>query len=428
MKTVIIYIPTANNEISFKEILDGNPGVGGTTYCFMLLAHFLIMSEKYNIYIASNQKFSFPVEYNFIRINSIEDFRNFDNINSVLILKTPFDNSTYDFFETLRNLKIILWSHNFLKHSILRRIAKINNIYANVFVSKQAMDYYIDNDIIKKSTYIHNMVLNINDTNIYLRKTDKKSKIVTYMGCLIPQKGIIKLLKIWKLVEKKYPEAQLNIIGKGNLYNREVDLGELKIADRTTEKKIRPFILDQDGTIKKNIHFLGNLGKEKYEVFAQSNVGVVNPSAKTETFGLGIVEMNTVGLPVVTRNWNSHPEIIIQGKTGLLGFTNKQIYRRIVKLLEDNTLADQLGQMAKIETLRFRPENIITKWENLLDGDFSNNFKNEKFSISKPYWNNFKFIRILNSYIRFRLRMSFIPSILDLEMILFSIKQKIKRS
>lgn len=34
--------------------------------------------------------------------------------------------------------------------------------------------------------------------------------------------------------------------------------------------------------------------------FLSSSVGVVNPSARTETFGMGAIEMNCAGLPVVT--------------------------------------------------------------------------------------------------------------------------------
>lgn len=59
-------------------------------------------------------------------------------------------------------------------------------------------DFYIDNDIINKSTYIYNIVPDV----IGNCMRTVKPYTLTYMGCLDPVKGIVELLKIWLIVEK----------------------------------------------------------------------------------------------------------------------------------------------------------------------------------------------------------------------------------
>ena len=54
----------------------------------------------------------------------------------------------------------------------------------------------------------------------------------------------------------------------------------------------------------KSVHFCGNMGIEKLEIYNRTTVGVVNPSARTETFGLSAVEMEACGIPVVTKSGN----------------------------------------------------------------------------------------------------------------------------
>ncbi|MCS2551289.1 hypothetical protein [Bacteroides faecis] len=45
--------------------------------------------------------------------------------------------------------------------------------------------------------------------------------------------------------------------------------------------------------------FLGVVGEGKEEIFRKASVGIVNPSGRTETFGMGVVD-GEARLPVVT--------------------------------------------------------------------------------------------------------------------------------
>ena len=157
------------------------------------------------------------------------------------------------------------------------------------------------------------------------------------------------------------------------------------------------------------------MGEEKYDVFLHSSVGIVNPSAKTETFGLGIVEMATAKLPVVTKNWNGHPDVALNGETALLGFSVKQMAANVIRLFEDKELNERMGEMVKQKMKRFAPSEITKVWCKNLEMVMDGNFTNYNYSISRPYWNNYKFLRQINSTLRYRLSLSFLPSMVTYE-------------
>ena len=80
-----------------------------------------------------------------------------------------------------------------------------------------------------------------------------------------------------------------------------------------------------------------------------TSVGVVNPSARTETFGMGAIEMNCAGLPVVTLGKNGYPDTIENGVTGYLCHSYKEI-------------AEIMGtSLSSVESLLFRAKNNLEK-------------------------------------------------------------------
>lgn len=97
-----------------------------------------------------------------------------------------------------------------------------------------------------------------------LNREDYVPYSLTYMGAIIEDKGIMDLLKVWKIVEKKYPDAILNIIGNISLYSLgSVRLGAFGITEECLERKMLPYIIDKEtNQIKDTIRFLGILSDE----------------------------------------------------------------------------------------------------------------------------------------------------------------------
>lgn len=158
------------------------------------------------------------------------------------------------------------------------------------------------------------------------------------------------------------------------------------------------------------------MGKEKYNIFLESSVGILNPSAKTETFGLGIIEMATAKLPVVTKNWNAHPDTALDGETALLAYTIKGMANHIIRLFKDENMNRKLGEEGKRKVCRFSPDVIIPQWEEAIEwAEAQYGSKRAILPLSKPYWNNYKFLRVLNSKLRFNVNATFLPSIVSME-------------
>ena len=419
-----IYFPgegLENINMCYPE--DGNPGMGGTEYCELILAYNLsLMNSRYDCRIISHVQLNLPSTIPNIVISSFDHLKILDGKLDILILKTPRTKFEYDILNSLVQTKIITWSHNYLNSHITKWISESQAISLNVFVSRQMYDFYLDDNIITKSTSIFNIVY---DTLGECIRSPQKN-VVTFMGALTKTKGIVELFKIWEIIEREIPDAKLNIIGGGNLYNRNLKIGSLGLTDEATENEILKYIITPDGKIKPSIRFLGILGKEKYEVFLKSSVGIVNPSAKTETFGLGIIEMATAKLPVVTLNWNGHPDTAINNQTALLGNNIKDMASKIILLFNNMNLNMSLGEEGKRQVKRFAPCNIMPQWEEAILNVIHGSKKNKINHFSPPLWNNYKFVRIINSFFRFKLKLKFLPSIIMVETFIYKIIRQVR--
>lgn len=78
------------------------------------------------------------------------------------------------------------------------------------------------------------------------------------------------IAKAWKTVLAAVPDAKLNVIGAGNLYDRNSKLGKYGIAEESYENSFMPYLtekFEEDGEIKERIlpsvKFWGLMGVEK---------------------------------------------------------------------------------------------------------------------------------------------------------------------
>ncbi len=422
------YIDSVMEMADLKNPCKGNPGIGGTQFCFGILIERLatLYSKTVSIIVLSERKLSLPSNVPNVIVPSKERAVEETLCRKIdfLILKTELDKSFYNVLEKYKEVRVVLWSHNYFNAKIARCIYLCPQVVANVFVGKQQYDFYFDNDVIKKSTYIFNPVP---DVHKEIRKNYDANTLV-YMGNITKDKGILSLLEIWKLIERRNANAKLYVIGKGSLYDRDAKMGALGIAEEKLEEKMRPYIIDKEtGEIKDNIHFLGLLGTDKYDIFRHCAVGIVNPTAKTETFGMGIIEMASVALPVVTKGWNGHFDTIQNKKTGLLAFTNRGIANKILYLFANESINRNLGVEAKKRQSIFNPDLIAGHWFNLLhDLNECNPASFTYKPLSHPYWNNYKWLRYISFILRVKMRMHFMPSIVDYETHVNNTVKKVK--
>ena len=127
-------------------------------------------------------------------------------------------------------------------------------------------------------------------------------------------------------------------------------------------------MLKENGEILDSVHFCGVLGQEKYSIFNKTAVGIINPSALTETFGLSAVEMEACGIPIVTKADQGLLDTNIHKQTGLLFSREKNLKKLVIRLLTNKEWNKALGEQAKkFATTTFAPEIIVEEWFQLLN-------------------------------------------------------------
>ena len=160
-------------------------------------------------------------------------------------------------------------------------------------------------------------------------------KTVLFVGRLAEKKGLEYLLRAFPQVLSHHPDARLVVVGDG-------PMRAMLEALVTT--------LGLGG----NVDFLG--GKPPSELprlYSSCRVfvgpSVVARSGDTEGFGLVFIEAFAAGRPVVATSVGGIPDIVVQGRTGLLVEPGSPdaLAVAICELLDSPATADRMGQVAR---------------------------------------------------------------------------------
>lgn len=407
MKVVFYYGSQDGQPIKITNIEKGNPGIGGTQYLILLLAYYLAQDKSYDVAIVGVREVVGLQGVDCISIRKETELKtSLTSIGTEILITYHFPHSCLEEDLYNANFKIIVWSHNFLYSDFCDYIVKNESIKCNVFVGKQQYDWYIDDDVIKKSVNVFNMMPDVVPAN--QRKND--SKTVVFLGL----RGIIEVCKCWKKVLEAVPNAQLYVMGSEKLYEN-VQLGKYGVARSDFENQFMPYVTDQDGSVIPSVHFLGLVNEEKLDYFQKASVGIINPSGCHETFGMGIVEMGVAELPVVTSTSNGYYDTVISGTTGYICTDVNDLSDKIIYLLKHPDKNKEMGENGKKNAMRFSPDIIIPQWKKLIEDVYNDHLGFLSLKPSKPYTLDFKYMRMFNSFLRFTLRLKFLPSLIKIQ-------------
>jgi len=185
-------------------------------------------------------------------------------------------------------------------------------------VNQEDMDFAIENDFIQKDKILNINSVGINTTTKFnpalftieakqiLKKElnlNQTDKIITFIGRLVAEKGIIELIEAFSLLKKQRNDVKLLMIG------------ETLQSDR--DKKAKDIIkqIIQTNKLENDIHFTG-FRTDIANLLSITDVFVL-PSHR-EGMPVSSLEAMSMGVPVVGTNIRGLREEIIEDKTGFI--------------------------------------------------------------------------------------------------------------
>lgn len=393
--------------VDFTTITEGNPGVGGTVFLAVLIPTLLASRPKVAPILLSNKDCLIPPYLPNVVCGDIygalEYCRANKDIDAIVV------DSKKIYFDIIRqypDVNIILWANNPMSINYLRGVTYLSNVPLIINVSKEQCDLYRDMNVFKKSTYIYNAfpIDEVLKNRKNLQPTRERKNYVVYVASILPQKGFHLLAKAWPRILECVPDAELFIIGSGKLYNKQNKLGPWGISIPSYEKVFMPY-LTKDDTILPSVHFLGEMGVEKYKILSKCKVGVPNPSGATETFGYTAIEMQALGCLVTTRKCPGYIDTVYD-KSQLYD-NPKELAQRVVSLLisKENVSEEVLTWIID----NFGCDSVIERWENVLCSDFSENVMHESLSEKDMNFHHKRLKEIVRKYTHSRVKDFIIP-------------------
>ena len=220
-------------------------------------------------------------------------------------------------------------------NSLYRRADKV------IFQTERAKNYF--GEKIK-----NNSVIIGNPISVEFEATQTNKKIVS-AGRFTQQKNQKMLIDAFSMIVKKHPEYVLEIYGEGKeRQNLEKQISELGLEDCV---------------------FLPGNKKNLHECIKDAQIFVL-PS-NFEGLSNALLEAMMMGLACVSTDCAGSDEVIISGENGLLvPVGNKEeLETAIVNLIEDKKLREQIARNGKKSVEKFRAENIVSKWIEVIEGE-----------------------------------------------------------
>jgi len=228
----------------------------------------------------------------------------------------------------------------------------------NHVIGRTQWDYTHSKNINSNLEY-HFCNESLRDNFYFVNKWDIKRKNNYSIFCSqagYPLKGLHQVLKAVSIIKDEFPDMKLNIAG-ANISKRETIIEKIKISGyglyiNNLIRKLK---------IQNIVNFTGRLNENQMiEEFKKSHVFICSSSIENSPNSLG--EAQLLGVPSIASYVGGNPDMIEEGKTGLLyRFEEYEMLAyKIKKIFNDDFLATKLSDNGIVEA-----ENRHNKEANL---------------------------------------------------------------
>lgn len=209
---------------------------------------------------------------------------------------------------------------------------------------------WIENECFRKvkhviaiSPYVRRYYPNLSGRNIYdipnaidesyfdIQEGGEDDRLL-YAGRIIPRKRVTDLIRAVDLVRRVRPNVTLHIAGD--------------LSNRRYVKTLRSLVASLE--LGDHVQFLGQLDEQAvFDEFRRCRLLVL--ASAQETAPMVIAQAMAAGKTVIATAVGGVPDMIEHGQSGFLVSTGdtRGLADRIIEVLENNALADQLGQVGR---------------------------------------------------------------------------------
>lgn len=256
---------------------------------------------------------------------------------SIKLGEIHFNKSNYREFNDNRIPKFTQqFIRQYWMHQLIRQLRKLKRFI--VLSHEDAAEWTELNNV----TVIHNPLPFFPD-----QQSDVSRKQVIAVGRYMKQKGFDRLIPAWRIVNERHPDWVLRIYGDG--------------MRETLQQQIDSLGISSSCILEHNVENI-------IEKYCESSIFAL--SSRFEGFGMVIIEAMVCGVPPVSFACPCGPrDIIHNNEDGLLvenGNIN-QLAEKICYLIENDTVRINMGKMARLNSQRFKIDNICKEWEILFN-------------------------------------------------------------
>jgi len=186
------------------------------------------------------------------------------------------------------------------------------------------------------------------DTELFKPASVKDSNLITWVGRLVPEKGLVYLFRAMQMVFEEHGDARFVLVGDGPLRTELMNL-------------VNKFDLTS------RVDFVGSVGRVKVaELLSKSSIFVF-PSLR-EGLPLSVLEAMACGVPVVGSDIPGVNDVVKHGENGFLVLPrdSKALADGVSALLDDDRLRRGFGEEArKVIVDNYRWDIVLSKVEKI---------------------------------------------------------------
>jgi phosphatidylinositol alpha-mannosyltransferase len=164
-----------------------------------------------------------------------------------------------------------------------------------------------------------------------------------FVGRFEPRKGLLELLKAYRILRKTGCECRLLVVGTGPLARE----AQRYVATRRL----------------RGVEFLGRVSDEEKAQLVRTADVYISPATGGESFGIVLLEAMAAGTAIVASDIHGYKGVVRRGREGLLVPPRepKRIAGAIARLLRDDELRTTMGEAGRVRAQEFSWERVTAK-------------------------------------------------------------------